>query len=75
MTIHLPAELETSIEAAVDSGRFASVDDAMSEAARLLLRTIKQERPRRSPTPPPCPRCSARCVTPPTSWTRSWPKR
>ena len=25
------------------SGRFACVDDAMAEAARLLLRTIKQE--------------------------------
>jgi Arc/MetJ-type ribon-helix-helix transcriptional regulator len=43
MTIHLPADLETSIEAAVHSGRFTSVDDAMAEAARLLLRTIKQE--------------------------------
>lgn len=43
MTIHLPADLETSIEAAVRSGRFASVDDAMAEAARLLVRTIKQE--------------------------------
>ncbi len=46
MTIHLPADLESSIEAAVHSGRFASVDDAMAEAARLLLRTIKQESPR-----------------------------
>jgi hypothetical protein len=27
----------------VQSGRFASVDDAMAEAARLLLRTITQE--------------------------------
>jgi Arc/MetJ-type ribon-helix-helix transcriptional regulator len=42
MTIHLPADVETSIEAAVHSGRFASVDEAMAEAA-LLLRTIKQE--------------------------------
>jgi Arc/MetJ-type ribon-helix-helix transcriptional regulator len=56
MTIHLPTDLETSIEAAVHSGRFASVDDAMAEAARLLLRTIKQEpsvpKPNAS-TPPP----------------------
>ena len=49
MTIHLPNDLETSIQAAVQSGRFASVDDAMAEAARLLLRTITQE-PRPSAT-------------------------
>ena len=48
MTIHLPNDLETSIQAAVQSGRFASVDDAMAEAARLL-RTITQE-PKPSPT-------------------------
>jgi Arc/MetJ-type ribon-helix-helix transcriptional regulator len=49
MTIHLPNDLETSIQAAVQSGRFASVDDAMAEAARLLLRTIKQQ-PKPTPT-------------------------
>ena len=49
MTIHLPNDLETSIQAAVQSGRFASVDDAMAEAARLLLLTITQE-PKLSPT-------------------------
>jgi Arc/MetJ-type ribon-helix-helix transcriptional regulator len=49
MTIHLPNDLETSIQAAVQSGRFASVDDAMAEAARLLLYTIAQE-PKPSPT-------------------------
>jgi Arc/MetJ-type ribon-helix-helix transcriptional regulator len=43
MTIHLPNDLEASIQAAVRNGRFASVDDAMAEAARLLLRTIPQE--------------------------------
>ena len=43
MTVHLPDDLESSIQAAVESGRFASVDDAMAEAARLLLRTITQE--------------------------------
>ena len=43
MTIHLPADLETSIEASVRGGRFASIDDAMAEAARLLLRTIKHK--------------------------------
>ena len=49
MTIHLPNDLETSIQAAVQSGRFASVDDAMAEAARLLLRTITQQ-PKPTPT-------------------------
>jgi Arc/MetJ-type ribon-helix-helix transcriptional regulator len=41
MTIQLPNDLESSINAAVSSGRFASVNDAMAEAARLLLREIK----------------------------------
>jgi Arc/MetJ-type ribon-helix-helix transcriptional regulator len=53
MTIHLPADLESSIQAAVHDGRFASVDDAMAEAARLLLRTIKQEPPRPGATVSP----------------------
>jgi Arc/MetJ-type ribon-helix-helix transcriptional regulator len=44
MTIHLPNDLATSIQAAVSSGRFASIDDAMAEAARLLLREIAQGR-------------------------------
>jgi Arc/MetJ-type ribon-helix-helix transcriptional regulator len=43
MTIHLPPDLERSIEAVVNSGRFASVDDAMAEAARLLLRQESQQ--------------------------------
>lgn len=42
MTIQLPNELESSIKAAVNNGRFASVDDAMTEAVRLLLREIKK---------------------------------
>ncbi len=49
MTIQLPNDLETSIRAAVQSGLFDSVDDAMAEAARMLLRTITQE-PKPSPT-------------------------
>ena len=48
MTIHLPHDLETSIQAAVHNGRFASVDDAMAEAARLLLREISQGQPQRN---------------------------
>jgi Arc/MetJ-type ribon-helix-helix transcriptional regulator len=49
MTIHLPNDLETSIQAVVQNGRFASVDDAMAEAARLLLRQVNQERPEPKP--------------------------
>jgi Arc/MetJ-type ribon-helix-helix transcriptional regulator len=45
MTIHLPNDLESSIQAAVHSGRFASVDEAMTAAARLLLREISQQPP------------------------------
>jgi Arc/MetJ-type ribon-helix-helix transcriptional regulator len=37
MTIHLPENLENSVRVLVQHGRFASVDDAMTEAARLLL--------------------------------------
>ncbi len=40
MTIHLPSDLESSVQAAVRSGRFASVDDAMITAVRLLLREL-----------------------------------
>ena len=40
MTIHLPNDLERDIKAAVHNGRFRSVDDAMAEAARLLLREL-----------------------------------
>ena len=43
MTIHLTKELETNILAAVHSGRYASLDDAMCEAASLLVERLKQE--------------------------------
>ncbi len=49
MITHLPDDLESSIQAEVHSGRFASVDDAMAEAARLLLREI--EKGQLKPTP------------------------
>jgi Arc/MetJ-type ribon-helix-helix transcriptional regulator len=49
MTIHLPPELESSLQAAVHNGHFASVDEAMAEAARLLLRNLK---PGHQPLPP-----------------------
>jgi Arc/MetJ-type ribon-helix-helix transcriptional regulator len=45
MTIHLPSELESSIQAAVHNGYFASVDDAMTAAAQLLLKEIGQKHP------------------------------
>jgi Arc/MetJ-type ribon-helix-helix transcriptional regulator len=41
MTIHLPPDIERSIQAAVHGGHFASVDDAMTEAASLLLERLK----------------------------------
>ena len=44
MTIHLPANLESSINEAVHSGQFPSLDEAMAEAARLLLQQINQRR-------------------------------
>ncbi len=49
MTIQLPENLESSIREAVHSGQFPSIDDAMAEAARLLLSQLKQ----RPVTPPP----------------------
>ena len=38
MTIHLPPEIESSIQAAVHSGHFASVDAALAEAWRSFER-------------------------------------
>jgi Arc/MetJ-type ribon-helix-helix transcriptional regulator len=43
MTIHLPPNIESSIQAVVHRGRYASVDDAMTEAASLLLQRLEQE--------------------------------
>lgn len=37
MTIHLPNHLEGQVREAVRSGRFPSIDEAMAEAARLLI--------------------------------------
>ncbi len=47
MTIQLPPDIESSIQAAVHRGHFVSVD-AVTEAASLLLERLKQEQP----TPP-----------------------
>lgn len=43
MTITIPPEVEKTILAAVQSGRFASVDEAMAEAARLLIRELSRK--------------------------------
>lgn len=43
MTIHLPEPLHADILAAVHSGRYASLDDAMTDAASLLVQQLKQE--------------------------------
>src|SRR5262245_36105196 len=50
MTIHLPPHIESSIQAAVHSGRFASLDEAMTEAASLLVQRLHQEQVQ--PKPP-----------------------
>ena len=43
MTIHLPPHIESSIQAAVHSGRFASLDEALTEAASLLVQRLNLE--------------------------------
>ena len=55
MTIHLPEYLENSLRAAVHNGRFASVDDAMAEATRLLLQKLKEDQLTRGSEAPPDP--------------------
>jgi Arc/MetJ-type ribon-helix-helix transcriptional regulator len=50
MTIQLPPDLESSIKAAVHNGTFANVDDAMAQAARLLLREIGHAQPAAQPS-------------------------
>src|SRR4051812_23879383 len=52
MRIHLPKDVERSIQAAVHSGHFASVDAAMTEAARLLLRSLEQHPQAATPIDP-----------------------
>lgn len=47
MTIQLPDPLESQVREAVRSGRFPSLDDAMAEAACLLIRELD-----RIPAPP-----------------------
>jgi putative addiction module CopG family antidote len=42
MTINLPDDLERFIRAEVHSGHFASAEDAIAEAVRLLKRQLSQ---------------------------------
>ncbi|MGA7502479.1 MAG: hypothetical protein WBX00_37760 [Isosphaeraceae bacterium] len=51
MTIHLPPDIESSIQAAVHSGRYVSLDEAMAEAASLLLQRLEQEQTRQHVAP------------------------
>lgn len=41
MTIHLPEDLERYVQGQVHSGRFASPDDAIAEAVRLLRQRLQ----------------------------------
>jgi Arc/MetJ-type ribon-helix-helix transcriptional regulator len=43
MTINLPKSLQADLMAAVHSGRYATLDDAMADAASLLVQRLKQE--------------------------------
>ncbi len=43
MTIRLPPRLENPILAAVHNGRYASLDDAMTEAASMLVQRLELE--------------------------------
>jgi Arc/MetJ-type ribon-helix-helix transcriptional regulator len=43
MTINLPEPLQADIMAAVQSGRYATLDDAMTDAASLLVQRLRQE--------------------------------
>ncbi len=40
MTIRLPEPVESSLRDAVQNGQFASMDEVMTEAARLLLERL-----------------------------------
>jgi Arc/MetJ-type ribon-helix-helix transcriptional regulator len=50
MTIQLPPRLENPILAAVHSGRYASLDDAMTEAAAMLVERLEMEQALTNPS-------------------------
>jgi Arc/MetJ-type ribon-helix-helix transcriptional regulator len=43
MTIHLPDDLESSVEAVVQSGHFVSKDDLVEVAVREYLRRLREQ--------------------------------
>ena len=45
MIIHLPEDLERYLQSEVQSGRFASPDEAISEALRLLRQKNQETQP------------------------------
>ncbi len=49
MMIQLPPHIEDSIHAAVHSGRYASLDAAMTEAATLLVQRLEEEHAQTKP--------------------------
>src|SRR5262245_30834497 len=53
MTIDLPEHLESSILDAVHSGRYATLDAAMTDAASLLVQRLKQEQEQEQAQQPP----------------------
>ena len=55
MTIHLPEELESSVQAEVRNGHFASADDAVIEIVREYFRNKTPDQ-LGQPTSPPSPR-------------------
>jgi hypothetical protein len=49
MTIHLPPRLENPILAAVQDGRYASLNDAMIDAASMLVERLEHEQAEAKP--------------------------
>ena len=49
MTISLPEDLESSVRAEVQSGHFASADELVAKAVRLLLRQPQAPQPQTGP--------------------------
>jgi putative addiction module CopG family antidote len=52
MTIHLPEDLERYLHSELQSGRFASRDEAISEAVRLLRQKHQEPQHQRKPLTP-----------------------
>lgn len=50
MTVHLPSDLEIYVQGQVARGRFASQDEAIAEAVRLLRQAEQEPTSRMPPT-------------------------